>query len=58
MYSALWRVLPGPIWARIAILLVIALAVIAVLFTWVFPWIDGIVNPQSSTLGLAYGTVL
>ncbi|MGV1034086.1 MAG: hypothetical protein ACOYBP_02525 [Microbacteriaceae bacterium] len=58
MYSALWRVLPGPIWVRIALFLVIVLAVIAVLFTWVFPWVDGIVNPQESTLGFAYGTLL
>lgn len=52
MYAALWRVLPGPMWVRILALVVLALAVIAALFTWVFPWVDSIVNPQQATLGL------
>ena len=44
MYAALWRVLPGPWWTRVIILLAIAAAVLAVLFLWVFPWADGLVN--------------
>ena len=51
MYAALWRVLPGPVWLRILLIVLMALAVVAVLFTWVFPWVDGIVNPQQATLG-------
>lgn len=44
MYAALWRALPGPWWVRLLIMLVLAAAVVFVLFEWVFPWIDGIVN--------------
>ncbi|MCU1570255.1 MAG: rane protein [Naasia sp.] len=51
MYAALWRVLPGPIWLRIAVLVVLAAILVAALFTAVFPWLDGILNPQSVTVG-------
>jgi hypothetical protein len=50
MYAALWRILPGPLWLRILILIVLIVAVLAALATWVFPWIDQIVNPQEVTV--------
>ncbi|MFF2372052.1 hypothetical protein [Agromyces sp. NPDC058110] len=50
MYGALWRVLPGPIWLRIILLLLIIAAAVYALFTWVFPWVDGIVNPIDVTV--------
>ncbi len=37
MYAWLWRILPGPVWLRAIICLILAAAVVAVLFTWVFP---------------------
>ncbi|MBD5784632.1 hypothetical protein IF650_00420 [Cellulosimicrobium terreum] len=37
MYGALWRVLPGPAWVRVLILLVLAAAVVLVCFEWLFP---------------------
>lgn len=37
MYSLLWRILPGPAWLRVVILVVMFLAVVFVLFQWVFP---------------------
>ena len=37
MYAAIWRLLPGPRWLKALEALVLALAVVAVLFTWVFP---------------------
>ena len=37
MYAWLWRVLPGPAWVRVLLVLVLAVAVVAVCFTWVFP---------------------
>jgi membrane protein implicated in regulation of membrane protease activity len=46
MYAGLWRVLPGPVWLRILILLVLAAALVYVLATWVFPWVDDIVTPS------------
>lgn len=39
MYGLLWRVLPGPAWLRVLLLLVLAVAAVAVLFQWVFPQI-------------------
>lgn len=38
MYSALWRMLPGPTWLKAIEALVLVAAVVAVLFIWVFPW--------------------
>ncbi len=37
MYGSLWRHLPGPVWVRVGILVVVAAAVVAVCFLWVFP---------------------
>ena len=50
MYGALWRVLPGPVWLRIFLMLLLVAAVIFALFTWVFPWVDGILNPINVTV--------
>jgi len=50
MYAALWRVLPGPWWVRVLILLVLIAAVLYGLFFLVFPWISGLVNPQEVTV--------
>lgn len=44
MYGALWRVLPGPWWLRVLILAVLAVALVAVLFTWVFPVVDELIT--------------
>ncbi|MDQ1130000.1 hypothetical protein [Microbacterium sp. SORGH_AS_0888] len=50
MYAALWRVLPGPWWVRVLILLVLVLAALYGLFFYVFPWISTYVNPQEVTV--------
>lgn len=50
MYAALWRVLPGPWWVRLFILLVAAAAVLTALVFWVFPVIDQMVAPQDVTV--------
>ncbi|MFC9917238.1 hypothetical protein [Agromyces binzhouensis] len=50
VYAALWRILPGPAWFRVILVLAILAGVIFVLFTWVFPWVDGIVNPIDVTV--------
>jgi hypothetical protein len=52
MYSALWRVLPRPIWLKIVVLVVLAIAVIAVCVEWVFPWIAENFIQQESTVEL------
>ncbi|MCL2514363.1 MAG: hypothetical protein FWD85_05375 [Microbacteriaceae bacterium] len=52
MYGALWRVLPGPWWVRLLLLIALAAAVVFVLFEWVFPWVDGLVSPgNTGTVG-------
>lgn len=50
MYGALWRVLPGPWWVRLLIVIAIVAAVVYALFTWVFPWVSQYVNPQEVTV--------
>lgn len=37
MYNFIWRILPGPLWLRILLALALLLAVVFVLFQWVFP---------------------
>jgi len=50
MYAALWRVLPGPLWVRVIILVVAFAAVLSALVFWVFPWVDQFVAPQDVTV--------
>lgn len=37
MYAALWRLLPGPWWLRVLILVIVIAAVLYGLFWYVFP---------------------
>lgn len=50
MYAALWRILPGPTWVRILMLIVLAALVLAALVEWVFPWAADTLLPQESTV--------
>ncbi|WP_199241031.1 hypothetical protein [Naasia lichenicola] len=50
MYAALWRILPGPLWVRLLTLVILVAVVVGALMTWVFPVVDGIVNPQDVTV--------
>ena len=50
MYAALWRVLPGPWWVRLLIVLVLVAAVLVALAEWVFPWVQSIVLDQNVTV--------
>ena len=51
MYAALWRVLPGPAWLRVLILVALVAAILYGLFWYVVPWVSQFVNPQQSTVG-------
>jgi len=51
VYAALWRILPGPVWIRLLLLLVLLAGLLLILSTWVFPWVDSIVNNQEATVG-------
>ncbi len=50
MYAALWRVLPGPWWVRVLILLVAAAVILYALFFFVFPWVSALIDPQDVTV--------
>lgn len=50
MYSALWRILPGPWWLRVILLLILAAAVLTALVVWVFPYVDHLIAPQDVTV--------
>ena len=50
MYAALWRVLPGPWWIRVLILIVTLAALLTALVLWVFPFIDQFIAPQEATV--------
>jgi hypothetical protein len=51
MYAALWRALPGPGWAKALQCVVLALAVVAVCFLWVFPAVSPLLPFTDSTVG-------
>jgi hypothetical protein len=40
MYAWLWQHLPGPVYVRVALALLLFAAVVVVLFLWVFPWVE------------------
>ncbi|SMH49236.1 hypothetical protein SAMN06295885_3256 [Rathayibacter oskolensis] len=50
MYAALWRILPGPWWVRLLLVLVLVAAVLAALVEWVFPWVQTLVFDQNVTV--------
>jgi len=51
MYAALWRVLPGALWLKMIILLVLIAAVLGACVLWVFPLMQIYVFPQQVTVG-------
>ena len=53
MYAALWRLLPGPRWARTLQCLVLFGLVVWVLFQWVFPALSPLLLRKSSPAALA-----
>ena len=50
MYGFIWRHLPGPTVLRIVLALVLVLAVVAVLFLWVFPALAPIMPFNNGTV--------
>lgn len=51
MYAAIWRLLPGPWWVRLFIVLVLLGAIVYGLYFYAFPWVSHMINPQQSTIG-------
>ncbi|MFB7882931.1 hypothetical protein [Microbacterium sp. NPDC056057] len=58
MYAGLWRILPGPWWVRVLILLVLIAAVLYGLLFYAFPWVSQFVNPQEVTVTLPGASTL
>ena len=50
MYGALWRIMPGPVWLRVILMVVFFAAVIALLVVFVFPWLNTFVNVNDVTV--------
>jgi len=50
MYGALWRILPGPAWVRVLILVVIVAVVLAACAIWIFPWVEHTFLQEVSTV--------
>jgi hypothetical protein len=51
MYAALWRILPGPLWVRIILSIVLVAAVLTALVLWVFPAVNELFVPPEVTVG-------
>ena len=50
MYAALWRILPGHLWVKIAISTAAAAVVITVLMVFVFPVVDAAITVREVTV--------
>jgi hypothetical protein len=51
MYGALWRLMPGPIWLRVVLMVLFFAVILAVLILFVFPWLNTFVNVNNNTVG-------
>ncbi|WP_174257515.1 hypothetical protein [Phytoactinopolyspora alkaliphila] len=51
MYAWVWRRLPGPWPARLAIYLIVVTAIVAGLFFWAFPWVEETFDINRVTVG-------
>jgi hypothetical protein len=50
-YGFVWRILPGPTALKVVEAVILVLAVVAVLFTWVFPVIAPYMPFNDNTVG-------
>lgn len=50
MYGALWNVLPGPLWVRILLVLVLVAALLFSLVEWIFPWVNTLLPISEATV--------
>lgn len=51
MYAAIWRVLPGPVWVKAILALLLIVGIVAALFLWVFPTIAPLLPFDQQTVG-------
>lgn len=50
MYGALWNMLPGPLWVRILLVLVLVAVVLFSLVEWIFPWVNTLLPISDATV--------
>ena len=50
MYAALWRLLPGPVWLRVILCLVLVAAVLTACVFVIFPWLNTFINVAEVTV--------
>ena len=50
MYGLLWRSLPGPIWLRSVVALLLLASVVVILFLWVFPAVAPLMPFNDNTI--------
>ncbi len=51
MYAWIWQHLPGPVLLRVLLSIVLTLGAIALLFVWVFPWVETQIEFDNSEVG-------
>lgn len=50
MYAALWHRLPGPVWLRVLLAVLMAAAIVVALFGWGFPALDALLFPTNEVV--------
>ena len=50
MYGFIWRILPGPVWVRVILAILLVAGVLAALVIWVFPIIDQWITNEEVTI--------
>lgn len=55
MYAWIFRRLPGPLWVRIVIAVLLIAAVLVLLAQVVFPWVSGLIQLEENTIGTGQG---
>jgi len=50
MYTAIWRVLPGPVWLRILLVVLLVAAILTACVLWIFPWVNTLIPMQDVTV--------
>jgi len=50
MYAALWNLLPGPVWLRLILALILVALVLAACLLYVFPFLNTFVNVTDVTV--------
>lgn len=46
MYAALWRLLPGPLWLRVLLAVVVVAGIVALLMFVIYPWAAVVFTPN------------